>query len=94
MIRGKLYLRLSLFFLIVMFSTSSFSNQGTATIDPTADLSSIKSIHVSKLGADGRGINLLIANKFRTMGYIVSTGADIPNNTDVIVTYKDRWAYS
>ncbi|HEC30298.1 MAG TPA: hypothetical protein ENI65_11995 [Gammaproteobacteria bacterium] len=69
------------------------SNRATATIDPTTDLSSIKSIYVVKLAPDGRGINRLIADKLKTMGYRVSTGITIPSNVDVVVTYKDRWMW-
>ena len=50
-------------------------------------------MHVSKLEADGRGIDALIADKLRTRGYTVTHGAEKPSNVDAMVTYKDKWMW-
>ncbi len=89
----KLILNLILLVVVVIFTSGCAINRATATIHPTADLNGIQSIYVAKFGPDGRGINLLIANKLKRMGYLVSTGTDRPSNADVVVTYKDKWMW-
>ncbi len=85
----------NIFFLmfLVIFSSGCSVNRATATVDPSTDLSSIKSIYVVKLGPDGRGINHIIADKLRLMGYRVSTGSDKPGRVDAVVTYRDKWMW-
>ena len=68
-------------------------NRATATVDNPATLTSLKTMYVSKLDADGRGINVLIADKLRTRGYTVATGTDKPTNVDALVTYNDKWMW-
>ncbi len=91
----KLYLKIGVIFIIAVFMSGCAVNRATATLDPTADLAGIKSIYVTKLAADGRGINLLITKKLTDMGYQASTGisVDIPQNANVVVTYEDRWMW-
>ena len=83
-------------FILITFISLLLSgcvNRATATLDPSTDLSSIKSIHVTKFGPDSHGINMLIADKFRTMGFHATTGVDTPPEVDVVVTYKDKWMW-
>ncbi len=87
------WLTLGLFAVVILFNSGCAVNRATATLDPTADLVGIKAIYVNKFATDGRGINLLIADKLKTMGYSVNTGIDSPENVDVIVTYKDKWMW-
>lgn len=69
-------------------------NRATANVDPSAHLSSIKTMYVKKLPDDKDGTNELIAEKLRSKGVTVSTGADTPpNNIDAVVTYLDRWMW-
>jgi hypothetical protein len=86
----KLFLNISLLIVVILFN-SGCVNRATATLNPTDDLARIKSIHVTRHAKDGRGINILIANKFREMGYQVTTGVDTPVDVDAFVTYKDKW---
>lgn len=80
--------------LILLALTSGCAvNRATATVDNPAALTSLKTMYVSKLDADGRGINLLIADKLRTRGYSVATGTDKPVNVDALVTYNDKWMW-
>jgi hypothetical protein len=69
-------------------------NRATANVDATADLDKIKTVHVSKLAPDERGINLIIADKLRTKGLNVTTGPGKPESgIDAVVTYADKWMW-
>ncbi|QJR11153.1 hypothetical protein DSM104443_02225 [Usitatibacter rugosus] len=68
-------------------------NRATAQVDATADLDKLKTVHVSKLAPDERGINNLIADKFRSRGLTVSTGPGKVEGVDAIVTYTDKWMW-
>ena len=83
------------FFLVVIFLATGCANRMTATWDPSADPTDIKSFYVVKLGSDERGINKLIANKLMAMGYQATTGlgVDIAPDVDVVVDYKDKWIW-
>ena len=89
----KNWLTLSLLAVVILFNSGCAVNRATATLDPTADLVGIKTIYVTKFAPDGRGINLLISDKLKSMGYSVNTGIDRPKDVDVIVTYKDKWMW-
>lgn len=68
-------------------------NKATATLDPTFDITRIKSMHVTKHDADGRGVNVIIANKLEAMGYRVTTDLSTKPDVDALVTYKDKWMW-
>lgn len=87
-----LLLELTLLLIIVLLSSGCAVNRATATLDPTADLTSIKSLYIAPL-QDEWGTDLLIANKFRTMGYLVTTGNDRPADFDALVTYEEKWMW-
>jgi hypothetical protein len=91
MIRSLL-LKTSLLLVIVILN-SGCVNRATATPYPAADLLELKSVYVTKLAADGRGINNIIADKLRTMGYEVNTGTMPPPGVDIVVTYADKWMW-
>jgi hypothetical protein len=78
---------------VISLSSGCAVNRATATLDPTADLDSIQTIYVTKFAPDGRGINVLIVEKLRTMGYSVETGIETPEEVDVVVTYQDKWMW-
>ncbi len=61
----KLSLYLSLLLVAILFGSGCVVNRATATPDPTAHLADIKSIFVTKLAADSRGVNLLIVDKLK-----------------------------
>jgi hypothetical protein len=50
-------------------------------------------MHVVKLVKDERGINVMIADKLRTRGYLVTTGNNAPGSVDAMVTYADKWMW-
>lgn len=68
-------------------------NRSTATVDPSANIGDIKSIHVKKFGPDKHSLDLLIADKARSMGLTATTGDTTAANTDVIITYVDKWMW-
>jgi hypothetical protein len=78
---------------MILFSYGCAVNRATATIDPTADLSKIKSIHVIKHDKDGRNINELIVKKLQNMGYTATTSSDPAPNADAVITYIDKWMW-
>lgn len=78
---------------IVALLSGCAVNRATATIDPSADLAAIKSIHVTKYPSDNRDVDILIANKLKTYGYTVTTGAQLPAETDAVVSYVDKWMW-
>ena len=84
-------LNLILLLSVLFISSGCVLNKATATFDPTADLRSIKLIYVVKHMSDDRGTNILIANKLKKMGYVVTSGVDVPTNIDAVVTYEDKW---
>jgi len=87
----NLFLYSSLLLAVVLFS-SGCVNRATVNFEPTADLTSIKSIYVAS-APDDWGTKLLIENKLKTMGYMVDAGADRPSNVDAVVTYVDKWMW-
>jgi len=86
------WLGLALLLSVVLLSSGCAVNRATATLDPTADLASIKSFYIAPL-QDEWGTDLLIANKLKTMGYLVTTGKDRPAAFDALVTYEEKWMW-
>lgn len=88
----KIFLNFSLLLVLVLFSSGCAVNRATATLEPTANLAGIKSLHVT-LAPDDWGTRQLIVNKFKTMGYMVDAGVDRPSNVDAVVTYAEKWMW-
>jgi hypothetical protein len=68
-------------------------NRATATVDPSADLSALRTMHVVRLEEDGYDVNVLIADKLTAMGYQVTTSTSHRTDVDAIVTYWDKWMW-
>lgn len=79
--------------LLLSLASGCAVNRATATVDNPAVLKSIKTMHVTKLEADGRGIDGLIADKLKSRGYSVTTGPAKPERVDAVVTYMDKWMW-
>jgi hypothetical protein len=77
--------------LLAVFTTGCAVNKATATVDPSAKLDTLKTLYVKQDPKDERSVNTLIADKFKSLGYTVSTGKDTPQGVDAIVTYVDKW---
>lgn len=82
---------LALFCLVL--SLVGCANRATARVDPTADLKSMKTMHVVKIPDETAGISTLIADDLRHRGYTVTTGTDKPSTVDAVVTYVDKWMW-
>lgn len=67
-------------------------NRATATVDPSANLAAMKTMHVQRLEEDNQ-VNVLIADKLRGMGYTVTTGTEKRTDVDALVTYLDKWMW-
>lgn len=78
---------------LAVATLSGCANRATAKVDPSANLSTIKTMHVVKIPEESDGINNLIADDLRRRGYSVTTSTEKPSNVDAIVTYVDRWMW-
>ena len=68
-------------------------NRSSAMVVGATDLGKVKSVYVTKLPADERGINVLIADKLRSKGLAATTGPGKKENVDAVVTYEDKWMW-
>ena len=68
-------------------------NRATASVDPSADLSAIRTIHVVHAADDGRNINEIIAERLSQLGFSATTGDAVRQDVDAVVTYVDRWMW-
>lgn len=68
-------------------------NRATASVDESASLDKIKKVYVTKLDADQRGVNELIAEKLRSRGLTATTGPGKREDVDAVVTYADKWMW-
>ena len=72
---------------------SGCANRATARVDPSANLATLKALHVVKIPEETAGISTLIADKLRTKGYSVTTSTSKESDADALVTYIDRWMW-
>jgi len=78
---------------IAVITTGCAVNRATGSVDPSANLTSLKTMYVKKIPADD-STYALIADKLRTKGVTVTTGSDAaPSNVDAVVTYIDKWMW-
>ena len=90
---NKIFISIVIPLVAVLLLSGCAINRATATLDPTSDMNRIKSMHVIKNNSDNREIDLLIANKLKTMGYSITTGLSTTSDVDAVVTYKDKWMW-
>ncbi|MFZ2971218.1 MAG: hypothetical protein WA049_01155 [Ferribacterium limneticum] len=84
---------LALLGLVVTLSTGCAVNRATANVDPSANLSSLKTMYVKRVAEDDNTYKL-VADKLRTKGVTVSTGTEAaPSGVDAVVTYIDKWMW-
>lgn len=88
------YLKLlTLLGLVASLTTGCAVNRATGSVDPSANLSALKTMYVKKT-ADDDNTYTLIADKLRSKGLTVTTGSDAaPGNVDAVVTYIDKWMW-
>lgn len=68
-------------------------NRATATVDPSANLASIKRVHVVQVEGDGHNVNQVIADRLNQMGLQATTSKEKVPGVDAIVTYWDKWMW-
>ena len=88
------FVKLALLFgLVTSLMTGCAVNRATGSVDPSANLSSMKTMYVKKV-ADDDNTYALIADKLRTKGVVVTTGSEAaPAGVDAVVTYIDKWMW-
>lgn len=74
-------------------SATGCANRATAKVDPSANLSALKTMHVVKVPEESAGVSDLIADDLRKRGYTVSTSTEKVTDVDALVTYVDRWMW-
>lgn len=82
--------------LALLLLTGCAVNKSSATVDPTANLATIKRVHVVHQPDDGRNINQVIADQLTKMGYSATTSDVKPKDAkdvDAVVTYLDKWMW-
>lgn len=91
----KKLLRLAAILGLVAAVTSGCAvNRATGSVDPSANLSALKTMYVKQIPEEKGGTNELIAEKLRTKGVTVTTGeAAAPSDVDAVVTYVDKWMW-
>ena len=79
--------------LVATLTTGCAVNRATGSVDPSANLSSLKTMYVKQVENDDNTYNL-IAEKLRSKGLTVTTGTGAPtSNVDAVVTYIDKWMW-
>lgn len=88
------FVKLALLFgLVTSLMTGCAVNRATGSVDPSANLLSMKTMYVKKV-ADDDNTYALIADKLRTKGLVVTTGSEAaPAGVDAVVTYIDKWMW-
>ncbi len=88
------FVKLALLFgLVTSLMTGCAVNRATGSVDPSANLLSMKTMYVKKV-ADDDNTYALIADKLRTKGVVVTTGSEAaPAGVDAVVTYIDKWMW-
>lgn len=90
----KRVLKLAAILAVVASITSGCAvNRATGSVDPSANLSALKTMYVKRIPED-ENTYALIADKLRTKGVTVSTGMEAaPGGVDAVVTYIDKWMW-
>ncbi len=79
--------------LIAVLTSGCAVNRATANVDPSANLSSLKTMYVKRVAEDDNTY-ALIADKLRSKGVTVTTGSEAaPSGVDAVVTYIDKWMW-
>jgi hypothetical protein len=80
--------------LVTLLFTGCAVNRATASVDPSANLSAIKTMYVRKQAEDNTTTNVFIADRLRSKGVTVSTGAGAaPSGVDAVVDYVEKWMW-
>ena len=79
---------------VALFTSGCAVNRATGSVDPSADLLSLKTMYLKKHVDDNTDTNVFIADRLRSKGVSVTIGTDIkPNGVDAVVTYVEKWMW-
>lgn len=88
-----LFRTLAVIGLIATLTSGCAVNRATANVDPSVNLSALKTMYVKQVPADD-STHVLIADKLRSKGVTVTTGTENPPaGVDAVVTYIDKWMW-
>jgi len=76
-----------------IFDSGCAVNRAAASSDPSTDWTSIKSLHVAQLQGEDGSTKKLIAEKFRSKGFLVTSDPEPAVQPDATVTYVDKWMW-
>jgi len=78
----------------ISLMTSGCVNVAQSKVNPTTQLSALKTMYVQHYESDNSGVNEEIAEHLRSKGVVVTTGAGTPPpGIDALVTYEDHWRW-
>jgi len=79
--------------LVAALASGCAVNRATANIDPSANVSALKTMYV-KIEPEDKQTYSLIVDKLRGKGVNVTAGAEAtPPGVDAVVTYVDKWMW-
>jgi len=87
---------IKLFATISFFSvmTTGCVNMAQSKVNPSTNLSNLKTMYVQHYESDNSGVNEEIAQHLRAKGVVVTTGSGAPPaGIDALVTYEDHWRW-
>jgi hypothetical protein len=91
---GWQFARLAMLIMVSMpFLVACAANPATASVDPSAELSAIRSLHVVKSTDDRRNVDELIVDELHRRGYAATTGAVADAKADALLTYHAAWGW-
>lgn len=77
----------------LLVSSGCATSRASATVDPSLNWGAIKSLHVKQLEGEDGSTRKLIAEKFRSSGFAVTSDPEPMAQPDAVVTYLDRWMW-
>ena len=72
---------------------SGCASRATAKADPSMRWDQIKTLHVKKLEGEDGSVRKLLVDKFRSVGFKVTTDPEPAVSPDALVTYYDKWMW-
>ncbi len=81
------FLKMAAALAVLASLTTGCVNRATGSVNPSTDLSALKTMYVRYYPSDNSGVNLQIADKLRSKGVTVTTGNVMPaGHFDAIVS--------
>lgn len=79
---------------VTLFTTGCAVNRATGNVDPSTNMSSLKTMYLKKQADDNTNTNVFIAEKLRSKGVTVTIGDNAPSSgVDGVVTYVEKWMW-